>query len=145
MRFHEATWSLPDRDDASVVRESQFPIRLKLLRWFGRQTWIPRGQDRILRRIWNPDSGRNYCFEVDFFGRRYPGDLAHLIDWTVFVYGSYCYHELSLLEALSNEIRKRKGEVFFLMWELTWGTTHCSWRTRRTGSWPSNPSLGCGS
>jgi FkbM family methyltransferase len=93
---------------------SDFPLRLKAFRWLGRQTWIPHGQDWLLRKIWNPDSGHSYRFEVDFFGFRYAGDLAQYIDWVVFAYGSYSYSELNLLDALTQELRKRRTRVTFL-------------------------------
>lgn len=89
------------------------PIRLKALRWLGRQTWIPRGQDRVLRWLWNPDSGRSFPFEVDFFGQRYPGDLSRFLDWVVFAYGAQAYSELTLLEALLGELRKTRDRVVF--------------------------------
>src|SRR5271165_881169 len=112
MRFQEATWNLPGRD-ARVMDENQFSPRLKLLRWLGRQTWIPRGQDWMMRKIFHPESGESFFFEVDFFGMRYPGNIAQFIDWTVFAYGSHAYCELSLLESLAKEIRKKRDSVVF--------------------------------
>jgi FkbM family methyltransferase len=91
----------------------EFPARLKLLRWLGKQHWIPRGQDWVMRKVWHPDSGRSFPFEVDFFGARYPGNLASFIDWSVFAYGAYASEELSLLGALAAEIRRQRGHVFF--------------------------------
>lgn len=96
-----------------TLAQAPLPLRLKLLRLVGKQTWIPRGQDRILRAIWHPDCGVNFPFTVDFFGFRYPGDLAEFIDWTVFAYGSYAHNELMLLAALTAELRKRKSRVVF--------------------------------
>ena len=49
-----------------------------------------------------------------FFGFRYQGNLAQYIDWTVFAYGSYQYSELSLLDALTQELRKKQSQVTFL-------------------------------
>lgn len=95
------------------VRENEFPMRLKLLRWTGKQTWIPRGHDWLLRKIWHPDAGRHFPFEVDFFGMRYAGDLVRFVDWKVFAYGSHASSELTLLEALATEIRNKRGHVFF--------------------------------
>jgi len=68
----------------------------------------------MLRKMWNPDSGRTFDFEVDFFGFHYPGNLAQYIDWAVFAYGSYPYSELSLLDALTHELRKNQNRVTFL-------------------------------
>jgi FkbM family methyltransferase len=112
MKFQDATWNLPGRD-ARVMDESQFSPRLKLLRWLGRQTWIPRGQDWMMRKILDPDSSQSFFFEVDFFGLRYPGNMAQFIDWAVFAYGSHAYCELTLLEALAKEIRKKQDRVVF--------------------------------
>jgi FkbM family methyltransferase len=98
---------------AEVNREDSFPFKLRLLRWLGRQNWIPRGQDKLLRLGCNPDTCEPYGFEVDFFGLRYQGDLSEFLDWSVFMYGSYAYSELSLLQALSDEMRRRAGSVNF--------------------------------
>ena len=95
------------------VPENKFPVRLKLLRWTGKQAWIPGGHDWLLRRIWHPDAGRHFPFEVDFFGMRYAGDLVRFVDWKVFAYGSHASNELTLLEALAAEIRNKRGHVFF--------------------------------
>jgi len=99
----EATGLSDDYSTRSV------PFRAKLLRLLGRQTWIPRGQDRILRAIWPP--GKRLPFVVDFFGFRYPGNMAEFIDWNVFAYGCYAPAELALLAALSSELRKRKSRI----------------------------------
>jgi FkbM family methyltransferase len=106
--------------DAGFVAEHQpmapaktFPLRLRLLRWAGKQTWIPRGQDRLLRLIWNPDTHPPFLFEIDFFGKHYQGDLRSHIDWSVFAYGSYAYPELSLLETMARELRRVRGHVYF--------------------------------
>jgi FkbM family methyltransferase len=89
------------------------PLRAKLLRLIGRQTWIPRGQDRILRALWRPYFGKSIPFVVDFFGFRYPGDLRQGIDWSVFACGSSAPAELSLLAAVCAELRKHKSRVVF--------------------------------
>lgn len=88
-------------------------MRAGLLRVVGRQTWMPRGRTRILNTLWHPDSGRSFPFEVDFFGMRYRGNLADLGDWFVYVYGASSYEELSLLEAIGKELRKRKSSITF--------------------------------
>ena len=44
---------------------------------------------------------------------RYQGDMAQYLDWKVFAYGCSTYCELSLLKALANEVRSRRGEVMF--------------------------------
>lgn len=100
--------------ESQFVPESALPARLKLLRWLGKQTWIPHGQDRLLRSIWSPDTGEHFLFEVDFFGLRYRGDLARFIDWVIFTYRSYSYCELCLLDALSKEIRTQRGSLHFI-------------------------------
>jgi FkbM family methyltransferase len=90
------------------------PIKLKALRWLGRQTWIPRGHDALLRMACNPDKCKPYSFNVDFFGRRYAGDLAaSFIDWSVFMYGSYSYNELSLLEEIAHEMKRERRTITY--------------------------------
>lgn len=87
--------------------DARFPLRARLLRWVGRQTWIPKGQDRLLRLIWSPARGGRLAFEVDFFGLRYRGNLAHYADWLVFCYGAAPRCELDLLAELAAEHRRR--------------------------------------
>jgi len=96
-----------------AAQGSSLPPRLKLFRFLGRQTWIPRGQDRLLRAVWNPRAERTFSFEVDFFGLRYRGNLSQLLDWNVFGYGAYALRELTLLAAIAEQLRKRKGHVAF--------------------------------
>jgi FkbM family methyltransferase len=90
-----------------------FPPKLKFLRWLGRQTWIARGRDGILRAGCNPELCEPYAFEVEFFGFRYRGDLAHYIDWQVFMYGSYAYSELSLLKEVCLRMKEQGRLVHF--------------------------------
>jgi FkbM family methyltransferase len=97
------------------VRASELPARLRFLRWLGRQTWLPKGQDRLLRAFVNPDSCAPFLFEVDFFGQTYRGDLAHYIDWMVFCYGSAATSELSLLKEIASQIRiERRTPIRFV-------------------------------
>jgi FkbM family methyltransferase len=63
--------------------------------------------------LWNPESGRSFPFEVDFFGTRYRGNLSHFVDWLVFAYGASSYEELTLLQALTAELRKTQKEITF--------------------------------
>ena len=79
------------------------------MRWLGHQDWAPRGTDRVLRTLHHPDSGKHFRFEVDFFGKRYRGDLAHYIDWLVFSYGAAPFSELMLLQAATAYVRGRRG------------------------------------
>lgn len=92
-----------------IFQEHEFSSRLKLARWLGHQTWLPRGQDRLLRAILPPDQRKSVLFEVNFFGQKYRGDLAEYIDWAVFCYGSYCSTELSLLRAVTSHLRRRRS------------------------------------
>ncbi|MBI3445756.1 MAG: FkbM family methyltransferase [Magnetospirillum sp.] len=76
------------------------PLGARLLRQIGLQTWIPFGlRDRLLRHFVNPDTLAPAPFTCDFFGRRYDGDLASFIDWSVFFHGAY---ERGLLNFLKN-------------------------------------------
>jgi FkbM family methyltransferase len=86
------------------ISEPQFPLKYRFIRWLGRQTWIPRGRNRLLRLLHDPDE--HFKFEVDFFNQRYRGDLGHYIDWTVFCYGSYAYHELALLRDVAWKLKE---------------------------------------
>lgn len=84
------------------------------MRWLGRQTWLPRGQHRLLRMIASPEGGGHYFFEIAFFGHRYRGDLANHSDWLVFCYGAAPSCELFLLRELAQAIRRRRpGPVNF--------------------------------
>jgi FkbM family methyltransferase len=101
-------WQSATRSDDMFIRERDFPFSLKLLRWIGRQTWLPRGQDALLRAVCDPDSTKHFQFEVEFFGQRYRGDLAHYLDWQVFCYGAAPYGELSLLRELVLGVRAQR-------------------------------------
>jgi len=96
------------------AREGAFPLRYRMLRWIGQAGWLRYGQHRLLRRIHDPEYGPHFLFEVDFFGQRYRGDMAHYIDWLVFCYGGAPYCELSLLRAVAPELRAgRDGALSF--------------------------------
>ena len=95
--------------------EKELPARLRFMRWLGHQTWGPRGTDRFLRMLHHPDSGKHFFFDVDFFGKRYRGDLVHYIDWLVFSYGAAPYSELILLQAATGYVRaRRQSPVHFM-------------------------------
>ena len=105
--------SLPEKPEGSeepkYKQENDFSLRLRSMRWLGRQRWISRGGDAILRKLYDPDADRHYRFEVDFFGKRYRGDLANYIDWVVFCYGGAPLSELSLLRELTVEVRRHRS------------------------------------
>lgn len=108
------------------LRADQLPLRARLLRWVGRQTWIPKGHDRLLRMIWSPAAGRPLLFDVDFFGLRYRGNLAHYADWLVFCYGAAPRCELDLLSALAAELRRRAPEKPLIFWDVGGNVGHHS-------------------
>ncbi len=111
----QGTWVSDQIDQKKYVRESELPPRLKFLRWIGHRTWLPRGQDLLLRTILHPDRCSHFLFEIDFFGEKYRGDLAHYIDWMVFCYGSAASTELSLLKEMASLIRTRRpGPINFV-------------------------------
>ncbi len=112
MRTRNAAWQIAP-DGSGHKYPADIPFQLKLLRMVGRQTWIPHGQHWLLTKIWDPDSEKNFIFEVDFFGMRYQGDMAQYCDWKVFAYGCSTYSELSLLKDLAGEMRRRRGGVVF--------------------------------
>jgi FkbM family methyltransferase len=112
MRIKNAAWKIAP-DGTGHKYPSDVPMRMRLMRMVGRQTWIPRGQHWLLTHIWDPDSEKNFVFEVDFFGKRYQGDMAHYVDWKVFAYGCSTYCELELLRDLAAEIRQQRSKVVF--------------------------------
>lgn len=91
------------------------PLRYRLQRLFGRQHWIRRGRDRVLRLVCNPDAAPAVSFAVPFFGATYVGRLDNFIDWSVFHYGAYARHELLLLGDVADALRRATGTppVFF--------------------------------
>ena len=100
---------LQHREPAEYVTESDLAFRLRLVRWLGHRRWIPRGQDRLLRLLLPPVGCPHFFFEVDFFGKRYRGDLSHYVDWMVFCYGAAAMPELTLLRESVNAIRSKNG------------------------------------
>jgi FkbM family methyltransferase len=111
MRIKAASWKVAP--DGSGYKYPNVPLRLRLMRMVGRQTWMPKGQHWLLTKIWDPDSERNFIFEVDFFGKRYQGDMAQFLDWKVFAYGCSSYCELALLKDMAAEIQSQRGRVVF--------------------------------
>ncbi|MGO9455389.1 MAG: FkbM family methyltransferase [Candidatus Binataceae bacterium] len=91
--------------------DSQFPVCLRLARWFGHQHWIPHGRDRVLRLFYPPDRVEPFSFEVPFFGMRYRGNLSNFLDWSVFFYGSYATDELRLMAVAAACLRKSALKV----------------------------------
>jgi FkbM family methyltransferase len=110
----EQRWRYQDNANVDYRDERKFPLRLRLLRWIGRQNWIPKGQHALLCAICHPDRQQHYYFDIDFFGRRYRGDLAHFIDWLVFCYGAAPYPEVLLLRDLTRHMRQKgAGSIAF--------------------------------
>jgi hypothetical protein len=118
------------------------PLKHRLLRWLGRQTWIYRGHDQLLRLLYNPDANKHFKFEVEFFGQRYCGDLGHFIDWNVFCYGSYAYNELLLLSDIARELKTlRPAPISFFDVVPTLAIIRCSWHRTWTNSSHLSPSF----
>jgi FkbM family methyltransferase len=102
-------------EPSHYIAEADLPFKLRLLRWLGHLRWMPRGQDRLLRFLLHPDKCPHFFFEIDFFGLRYRGDLAHFVDWMVFFYGSSAMPELTLLERSVGILRsKKQGSILCL-------------------------------
>ena len=59
----------------------------------------------MLRWLENPRDCRDFPFVEEFHGFRYPGNLARFIDWSVYFYGAYSGHELTLLKDLARGLR----------------------------------------
>ena len=100
-------------NNEQVFLPPEFPPVVRAMRWLGRQNWIPRGRQRVLALIWSPYCEKHFRFQVDFFGMRYRGDLAHSVDWMVLMYGSYAYYELSLLQDIALILKREQGFVNF--------------------------------
>jgi FkbM family methyltransferase len=88
------------------------------VRWLGHQgwmrSWIRRGRDHLLEKLFEPFANRSYPFEIDYFGQCYRGDLARAVDWAAFCYGSSAHTELALLSAASKYLHARRpGPVNF--------------------------------
>ncbi len=91
-------------------------LKFALLRALGRHVPI-RGRDRLLRLLENPDSQRDFPFVEDFQGFRYPGNLKRFIDWSVYFYGGYSGHELTLLGDLARGLRS-DGARGVVAWDI---------------------------
>jgi FkbM family methyltransferase len=88
---------------------ASLPLRYRLQRLFGRQHWIRRGRDLVLRRLCDPDSAPPLGFTVPFFGALYAGRLNNFIDWSVFHFGAYARHELLLLGDVADALTGASG------------------------------------
>jgi FkbM family methyltransferase len=93
-------------DVRGYLTKENFPRRLRLLRWLGRQSWIPRGHDKLLRLVHSPERASDFHFEIDFFGMRYRGSLAEYVDWLVFCYGAAPTTEVFLLRDICSFLRR---------------------------------------
>lgn len=82
------------------------------MRILGRQGWIP-GRGRLLSSIAGPGKLTPTPFNVDFFGLRFAGNTASLIDWSVFFLGAYSREELDLLGDLVPRFRRARGSANF--------------------------------
>lgn len=75
-----------------------------ILKIFGHQKWIPFGiRNRGLRFFASPDKLIYKKFQVNFFGKIYPGNLNSFIDWHVYFFGAY---EKETLELFGNVLTK---------------------------------------
>ena len=83
-------------------------LKLAALRALGRHVHV-RGRDRVIRWFEGPERLRDYPFEVEFHGLRYPGNLKRFIDWCVFFYGGYSGHELAVLGDVVGEVRRHRA------------------------------------
>ena len=62
----------------------------RALRVLGHMEWLPFGvRERAIRAFFPPEHVRPQAFETTLRGKRYAGDLASYIDWTVYFYGCY--------------------------------------------------------
>jgi FkbM family methyltransferase len=108
-------WNYDELHAKKYHCETEFPLRLKLVRWVGRQTWLPKGQGRLLRALLHPDTCPHFLFEIDFFSQKYRGDLAEYIDRVVFCYGAWSLPELRILEEMASRLRARRpGPINFV-------------------------------
>jgi len=76
--------------------------KIRFLRWLGHQEWLPfEARRKLIKKFVNHNTAGSHEFETDFYGLRYRGNLAELIDWFVFFFGAYEKAELSLLRDLA--------------------------------------------
>jgi FkbM family methyltransferase len=88
------------------IMYSLLGLKLRLLRAVGRNDLIW-GRTRLIWKLEPPENVREYPFEVDFFGFRYPGNLKRFFDWSVYFLGAYSHHELLLLADVVAGVRGR--------------------------------------
>lgn len=67
-------------------------------------------RDRLARAVHNPDTAKPQAFEIDFFGKRYPGDFSIFIDWSVYYFGAYSIGELLMMR---DQLADRAEPVVF--------------------------------
>jgi FkbM family methyltransferase len=104
--------------------------RIRLARSIGHFRRAPKGQDRLVRLLCNPDTAAPVPFEVDFFGLRYQGSLNDFIDWSVYFYGAYARNELSVLGQFATLLRHDNRHVVYLDVGVNVGQ-HLLFMTRR--------------
>ena len=92
-----------DFGEFSNMRSSD-TLFFRSMRWFGHQKWVGKAHG-ILHFLAAPEKIDGIAFDVDFFGKRYRGDLSSHIDWNVFFFGAYAYNELLLLARVAEWMR----------------------------------------
>lgn len=85
---------------------------LMVLRFWGRQRWLPFGvRDRVLRFFAAPESMQGRTKTINYFGQTYECDLGSFVDWMICFYGAY---ELGVLEVLRQAAHLAGSGAVFL-------------------------------
>jgi FkbM family methyltransferase len=73
-----------------LVLFKHYTATVATARIIGHCDWIPMGARlRLANIIHNAESSPSVPFEVEFFGRLYPGNLNCFVDWHVYFFGAY--------------------------------------------------------
>ncbi|MBC7769017.1 MAG: FkbM family methyltransferase [Phycisphaerales bacterium] len=82
-----------------------------LLREVGRHTAFIGRRGRVFEVIAPHQRMDHTPFNVDFYGKRYAGDLSNWIDWHVYFMGAYAPAELAFMKRAAMVLRGARGEV----------------------------------
>jgi len=85
-----------------------------LLRQVGRHTGFIGRRGRLFEAIAPHQRMAPTPFNVEFYGKRYAGDLSNWIDWHVYFMGAYSPSELAFMKRAAETVRQARGGVTYV-------------------------------
>lgn len=90
-------------------------LRYRVARRIGQNKLAFKGKGALMRWLGRWHDRMDQPFRVSLFGYEYDGNLINELDWFIYFYGTYSYHEIELLIDVSH-ILEEKGSV--VLWDV---------------------------